>query len=96
MHILHLFEHLVKAHSAGERLAPLLADPQGFPRKHRWEQRREPRDPWEQASWVRAVAFFAGEPHEWVSEAVCRARWHALATYHDRPEWTIAPGEDDD
>lgn len=74
------------AQSAADRLAPLRADLQEYTRKHSWERRGDPRQPWEQASWIRAVAFFAGEPPAEAGEDVHQARQQALATAHDRPD----------
>jgi hypothetical protein len=70
---------------AADRLAPLVADLKEYGRKHSWENRHEPRYPWEQASWIRAVAFFAGEAQGWESEDIYRVRQQAMADYRTRP-----------
>lgn len=68
---------------AADKLTPLLADLKEYGRKHSWEYRNEPKYPWEQASWVRAVAFFAGEAGEEDTRNDERRR-QALADYRAR------------
>ncbi len=52
---------LFLARTSHDKVARLRADLQEYVRKHAWEFRDEPKLPGEQSSWVRAVAFFAGE-----------------------------------
>ncbi len=66
------------------RLTPLVGDLQEYVRKHDWNNRHEPKQPWEQASWVRAVAFFSGEARKAEKEKVHRLRHKALADYRTR------------
>jgi hypothetical protein len=70
---------------AVDKLAPLLADLKEYGRKHIWQFRREPKYPWEQASWIRAVAFFAGEAEKGAGERGDWERQRALTEYHTRP-----------
>jgi hypothetical protein len=70
---------------AADRLSPLLSDLKEYGRKHSWDHRNEPKYPWEQASWIRAVAFFAGEAREDQGDGVHRVRRQALADYRLRP-----------
>ncbi|MBN1137452.1 MAG: hypothetical protein JXM73_12760, partial [Anaerolineae bacterium] len=49
------------AEVAVAKLGPLVADLNEHIRKRDWNNRHEPRHPWEEASWLRAVAFFTGE-----------------------------------
>lgn len=71
---------------AADKLTLLLADLREYGRKHIWQNRDEPKHPWEQASWVRAMAFFVGEAKEGADESVYRVRRQALADYHARPD----------
>jgi hypothetical protein len=75
--------HLVK--SAADRLGLLLLDLKEYGRKHSWTHRDEPKYPWEQASWIRAVAFFAGEAREDQGDGVHRMRRQALTDHRLRP-----------
>lgn len=50
--------------TARTRLNRLVRGLHGYIRKHAWELRHEPKLPEEQSSWIRAVAFFAGERPE--------------------------------
>ena len=68
-----------------EKLGPLLSDLREYGRKHSWTHRDEPKHPWEQASWIRAVAFFAGEPREETADGVHRMRRQALIDHRLRP-----------
>jgi hypothetical protein len=67
------------------KLTPLLADLQEYGRKHIWQFKQEPKYPWEQASWIRAVAFFAGEAEKDAGEDIYRLRRQALTDYRTRP-----------
>jgi hypothetical protein len=66
------------------RLAPLAADAGEYVRKMDWNNRHEPKHPWEQVSWVRAVAFVSGEAPEPREEEVYSLRSKALTEYHRR------------
>lgn len=55
---------LLLARTARDRLHRLAGELQAYIRKHAWESRHEPKLPEEQSSWIRAVAFFAGERTE--------------------------------
>lgn len=72
------------AQVAADKLAPLLTDLQEYGRKHIWQHRREPKYPWEQASWIRAVAFFGGEAEKEAGEDIYQLRRQALTDYHTR------------
>jgi len=74
------------AQVAVDKLAPLAADLAQYTRKHAWQNRDEPKHPWEQAAWIRAVAFFAGESDDAGDESPGQARERALADYRTRPE----------
>jgi hypothetical protein len=67
------------AASAAARLSALQRDVGEYCRKQAWQYREEPKHPQEQASWVRAVAFFAGEASPREDDAVYDARQRALA-----------------
>jgi hypothetical protein len=73
---------------AVDKVSPLLADLKEYERKHAWEYRHEPKPPWEQASWVRAVAFFAGEARE-EDTRNDELRRQALADYRARPDGSV-------
>ncbi len=72
------------AEVALNRLAPLAADAAEYVRKIDWSNRHEPKHPWEQVSWVRAVAFFSGEARAERKADVYELRRTALAEYHTR------------
>jgi len=55
-----------------------------YVRKLDWNKRHEPKHPWEEVSWLRAVAFFSGEAPPVRQEEVYRLRGTALAEYHTR------------
>lgn len=55
---------LFLARTCQEKLARLTMQLREYIRKHAWEYRDEPKLPEEQSSWVRTVAFFAGERRE--------------------------------
>jgi len=69
---------------AKAKLKPLLADLREYLRKRDWNNRSEPKHPWEQASWVRAVAFLTGEAKEGQNDSVYRLRREALVCYRQR------------
>jgi hypothetical protein len=75
--------HLVRL--AADKLGPLLSNLKEYGRKHSWTHRDEPKYPWEQASWIRAVAFFAGEPREDQGDGLHRVRRQALLDCRLRP-----------
>jgi len=54
--------------------------------KHDWKSREESKHPSEQTSWVRAVAFFAGEAPQAEGECVYRLRRKATTEYQRRGE----------
>jgi len=66
------------------RLAPLATDVGEYVRKRDWNNRQEPKHPWEEVSWMRAVAFFSGEAPKVHREEVYRLRETALTEYHSR------------
>jgi hypothetical protein len=68
------------------RLDPLVADLGDYIRKHDWNNREEPKHPWERASWLRAVAFFAGEAPPGEGEDVYKLRRKAMIEYQQRGE----------
>ena len=74
------------AEVAAAQLGPLVHDLKEYVRKRDWNNREEPKQLWEQASWVRAVAFFAGEAPQAEGEDVYRLRREATAAYHQRGE----------
>jgi hypothetical protein len=71
--------------TAVEKLSPLVNDLREYGRKHDWNARHEPQYAWEQASWMRAIAFFAGEAEAAHSRIVDDAWQHALTDYRSRP-----------
>lgn len=71
---------------ATAKLAPLVDDLGEYVRKHDWNNREEPQSSWEQVSWLRAVAFFAGEAPPAEEEDTYRLRRQALAECHRRGE----------
>lgn len=71
---------------AATKLDDLVTNLKEYVRKHDWNNRAEPKYAWEQASWLRAVAFFAGEAPEGREEEVYRLRCKALADYRARLE----------
>jgi hypothetical protein len=73
------------AKAAADRLTPLHADLKEYSRKHNWKDRNEPKYPWEQASWIRASAFFGGEAQDAIGETVDQARRQAMTDYRSRP-----------
>jgi len=72
------------AEAAAARLGPLVHDLREYVRKLDWNNREEPKHSREQVSWVRAVAFFAGEAPQEEGEEVHRLRRKATAEYHQR------------
>jgi hypothetical protein len=74
------------AEVALNRLAPLATDAGEYVRKMDWNNRHEPKHPWEQVSWVRAVAFFSSEAPAAEGGDVYRLRREATAEYHQRGE----------
>lgn len=72
------------AEVAVQRLAPLAADAAEYLRKMDWNNRHEPKHPWEQVSWVRVVAFFSGEARAERKPEVYELRRTALTEYHRR------------
>jgi len=69
--------------SAG-RLQQLRTDLSEYVRKFSWQYREEPKHPWQQASWIRAVAFFAGEPGHRANDDLAKDRLSAAEEYHRR------------
>ena len=74
------------AEVAAAHLGLLVSDLGEYVRKHDWNNRGEPKHSWEQASWVRAVAFFAAEAPQGEGENVYRSRQKAMAEYDRRGE----------
>ena len=72
--------------AAAARLDQLVVDLGEYVRKHDWNNREEPKHPWEQVSWLRGVAFFAGEAPQAEGEDVYRIRRKAITEYHQRGE----------
>jgi Family of unknown function (DUF6062) len=72
------------ARVAADQLGRLLSNLSEYGRKHSWSNRDEPKYPWEQASWIRAVAFFAGEPREDGGDWVQRVRRQAMIDHRLR------------
>jgi hypothetical protein len=75
--------HLVRL--AVDKAGRLLSNLREYGRKHSWSNRDEPKYPWEQASWIRAVAFFAGEPREDGGDWLHRVRRQALIDHRLQP-----------
>ena len=69
--------------SAG-RLQQLRADLSEYVRKFSWQYRSEAKDPWQQASWIRAVAFFAGEAKRREDDEIAKQRCLAADEYRKR------------
>ena len=65
-------------------LDELLAHLQSYMDKHRWQDRPELRSPVENASWVRMVAYLAGEPTDDASEVMQTLRQRAAGDYRAR------------
>lgn len=65
-------------------LDALLTHLQGYMEKHRWQDRPELRSPAESASWVRMVAYCAGEPTDDASETIQALRRRAADDYRAR------------
>jgi len=63
-------------------LDPLLHNLREYVRKRDWNNRQEPRTGHEDASWVRAGAFFAGEAPRAEEEETHRLRRKAIEEYH--------------
>lgn len=74
------------AEVAAGKLDPLVCDLGEYVRKHDWNNREEPKVPREQAAWLRAVAFFAGEALPEEGADVYRLRRSALAEYRQSRE----------
>lgn len=68
---------------AAAKLGQLQMHLREYVRKHAWENRHEPKTSLEQNSWIRAVAFFAGEAHK-EREDINHLRQKALADYHQQ------------
>jgi hypothetical protein len=73
------------------KLTPLLADLKEYGRKHIWQFQWEPKYVWEQASWIRVVAFFAGEAEKEAGEDIYQLRRQALTDYRQRPQEAAKP-----
>jgi hypothetical protein len=69
------------AEIATGQLTALLTHLRAYMDKHRWQDHPELRTPWEEASWIRMVAFFAGESRDDQSESLRRLRQQALCNY---------------
>jgi hypothetical protein len=70
------------------KLGPLVAGLKEYIRKRDWNNRHEPKYPWEQASWVRAVAFLTGEAPKAEKKEIYRLRREALTDYRIRADAT--------
>lgn len=64
-----------------QRLTTLHTHLDEYIEKHRWQEDRALRTPSEEASWLRMVAFFAGEAPHAVEPAIEQQREHARNTY---------------
>jgi hypothetical protein len=85
--------YLVEASVA--QVNSLVVNLEEYVRKQSWSNRHEPKYPWEQASWLRAVAFFAGEAPPAEGDEVYQLRQQALADYHIRVDrQTEGPQQD--
>ena len=71
--------------AAQVHLGALLTHARAYLEKHRWADRPELRQPWEEASWIRLVAFFAGEAKGEEDDPLWDLRHQALERYHMRP-----------
>jgi len=63
------------------QLAALLTHLRAYMDKHRWKDRPELRTPREEASWIRIVAFFAGEARNDQDDSLRQLRQQALWDY---------------
>lgn len=68
-----------------KQLSALLTHLRAYLDKHRWAHRPELREAWEEASWIRMVAFFAGEARGEEGEPLWDLRHQALERYYRRP-----------
>lgn len=66
---------------SARQLATLLTHLRAYIDKHRWSDRPELRTPWEEASWIRIVAFFTGEARNDQSDFLRELRRKALGDY---------------
>jgi len=74
---------------AENQLDTLLKHLREYQNKHRWSHHPELRTAVENGSWIRAVAFFAGEAIEDSDDALCALRRQALQDFHAR---SLEPG----
>ncbi|MBN1812951.1 MAG: hypothetical protein JXA14_14040 [Anaerolineae bacterium] len=74
------------AEVAAAHLGLLMSDLGEYVRKHDWNNREEAKHPWEQAAWLRAVAFFAGEAPRAEGEDIDRMRRKAMTEFYRRGE----------
>ena len=72
--------------TAVAQLNPLVHDLGEYTRKRNWSKRHEPRHPWEEVAWLRAVALLSGEAPRAETEDTNRLRRKALTDYHRRKE----------
>lgn len=80
--------------TAAAHLEPLVRDLGEYVRKYDWNNRQEARHPWEEAAWLRAVAFFSGEaPRPETGETQQRRR-NAPIDYRRRKE-NVDPNDAD-
>jgi hypothetical protein len=64
-----------------------------FIRKHSWQYHEESRSAQEQAAWIRAIAFMAGEAPAGVEEFIQAARCEAQLAHHHLPPSTTSGEE---
>lgn len=76
--------HRLVAVASGQ-LRELLAHLREYQDKHRWQDRPELRKPWEEASWIRMVAYLAGETWGEEDMELHQARQRAGENYRRRP-----------
>jgi hypothetical protein len=69
------------AEIATAQLTALLTHLRAYMDKHRWKDRPELRTPREEASWIRIVAFFAGEARDDQDDSLRQLRQQALWNY---------------
>ncbi len=92
--LVHLRSALTAVHSEADacflvestlcKLKILTHDLNEFLRKHSWQYHHEPKLAWEQASWIRAIAFMVGEAPSDVAEHTQRVRLQAQLDYRER------------
>jgi hypothetical protein len=70
--------------NTAQKLRVLLHDLSEYLRKHSWQYHHEPKPAWEQASWIRAVGFMAGEAPPAVEEYIQRARCQAQSGHRQQ------------